>query len=113
MLITLYLITSNVYGSVEAPKSRGFSYIEVWMVGIQATILLAIFEYVIILVLKRRMKGKNGVTQVQGANQVKQAPPPPQKIEAMVKTMDELTTLGSALFFITFNVCYWLAANLK
>ena len=101
LLVTLYLITSNVYGSVEAPDSRGFSYIEIWMVGVEITMLLAIFEYIIILVLKRRQKAKNDrLTHVQSVDQGKAGG------EEMFKTIDELTTIGSALFFLTFNVCY-------
>ena len=42
MIVTLYLISANVYNSVEGPKSRGFSYIEFWMIGTQAPILLAL-----------------------------------------------------------------------
>ena len=40
LLVTLDLIFTNVYNSVEGPKSRGFSYIEVWMVGMQIPIII-------------------------------------------------------------------------
>ena len=40
LLVTLDLIFANVYNSVEGPKSRGFSYIEVWMVGMQIPIII-------------------------------------------------------------------------
>ena len=40
MVLTLYLISANVYNSVDAPNSRGFSYIEIWMIGVQIPILL-------------------------------------------------------------------------
>ena len=49
LLITLYLISTNVYGSTEAPPNRGFSNIELWITGTQICILLAILEYSIIL----------------------------------------------------------------
>ena len=39
MVLTLYLISANVYNSVDAPNSRGFSYIEIWMLGTQFPIL--------------------------------------------------------------------------
>ena len=51
MLVTLYLIVINVYASIEAPTGRGFSYIEVWFVGVQMPILIALLEYVCILVV--------------------------------------------------------------
>ena len=39
-LVTLDLIATNVYNSVKAPTKRGFSYIEIWMIGVQIPILL-------------------------------------------------------------------------
>ena len=56
MIITLYLISANVYNSVEAPIGRGFSYIELWMVGTQFPILLALCEYGFILYLTKLNK---------------------------------------------------------
>ena len=56
MVITLYLISANVYNSVEAPIGRGFSYIELWMVGTQFPILLALCEYGFILYLTKTNK---------------------------------------------------------
>ena len=53
LLVTLALIASNVFNSVNAPPNRGFSYIEVWMVGVQVPILVGILEYGIILALKK------------------------------------------------------------
>ena len=53
MIVTLYLISANVYNSVEAPDGRGISYIEVWMVGTQFPILLALCEYGFVLYLKK------------------------------------------------------------
>ena len=58
LLVTLALITSNVYNSVNAPPKRGFSYIEVWMVGVQVPILVGILEYGIILALKKYCRTK-------------------------------------------------------
>ncbi len=49
MLVTLYLITANMYAAMEAPPNRGFSYAEVWMVGVQIPILMALIEYGYIL----------------------------------------------------------------
>ena len=53
MIVTLYLISANVYNAVEAPDDRGFSYIELWMVGTQIPILLALCEYGFVLYLKK------------------------------------------------------------
>ena len=59
MILTLYLISTNVYNSVDAPKNRGFSYLEVWLVGTQFPILLALCEYGFILYLKKNPKGSD------------------------------------------------------
>ena len=53
MIVTLYLISANVYNSVEAPDGRGFSYIEKWMIGTQFPILLALCQYGFVLHLKK------------------------------------------------------------
>ena len=46
-------IATNVYNSVKAPAKRGFSYIEIWMIGVQIPIPLGILEYAILLALKK------------------------------------------------------------
>ena len=53
LLVTLFLISSNVYNSLDAPQGRGFSYIEIWLVGSQGPIILALIEYGCILAWKR------------------------------------------------------------
>ena len=53
LLITLYLIATNVYNSINAPSQRGFSYIEIWMIGIQFPMLVGIIEYGILLAMKK------------------------------------------------------------
>ena len=53
LLVTLFLISSNVYNSLDAPQGRGFSYIEIWLVGSQGPILLALIEYGCILAWKQ------------------------------------------------------------
>ena len=56
MILTLFLINVNIYNSVDAPKDRGISYIEIWILGTQSPIALALFEYGFILYLKRVSK---------------------------------------------------------
>ena len=120
LLITLYLITSNVYGSVQAPKSRGFCFIEIWMVGIQSTILLAIFEYALVLLLTRRLKNKKlemnhvGTVNVREGSLVNVGKQDldTQKKDHIVQLLDKWTMICSALFFLVFNIGYWSAAKL-
>ena len=65
LLVTLFLISSNIYGSLEAPKQRGFSFLEFWVLGTQGIILLAIIEYGIILGWKKYGK-ENAVNPKAG-----------------------------------------------
>ena len=92
LLITLYLITCNVYGSTKAPTNRGFSYIEVWIIGVQLCILMAVFEYAILLTLKRLKT-------------------PCKSDEKLVQIIDVITLIISATFFSLFNIIYWLKCN--
>ena len=62
LLVTLHLISVNVYNSVSAPPERGFSYIELWMLGMQLTIIVALVEYGMILGLKKFFKQKSILT---------------------------------------------------
>ena len=91
LLITLYLITFNVYGSTSsnmAPPERGFSYIEVWMTGIVITISSAILELFFILAIKRNDKFSNP--------------------DQMVKTIDFMSLIISFISFSCFVVFYWI-----
>ena len=67
MILTLYLISANVYNAVDAPTTRGFSYIEVWILGTQAPILLALLEYGFILHLKKTSKTET-TDEIQNIN---------------------------------------------
>ena len=70
LLITLYLIASNTYSSVKGPNRRGFSYVELWMVGVQTSLLVAIFEYGVILALKKypKMRKVDKILQLVGTD---------------------------------------------
>ena len=89
LLITIYLITENVYGSTEAPPDRGLSYIEIWTIGIQFPMLLALLEYSYIIALKRFNKKKPNLTEI-------------------AKNIDIITLIISITFFFFFNIFYWI-----
>ena len=102
LLVTLYLITSNVYGSVEAPDSRGFSYIEIWMVGAQFPILLALCEYGIILWMKKRDKKpkiQNGMVNIEDSE---------SDLDDWIKKLDFATMTFSFFGFLLFSTIYLL-----
>ena len=115
LLVTLFLISSNIYSSLQAPQTRGFSYLDVWMVGVNGLILFAIFEYGIILAWK---KYSNGTTSVSN-NDIK------TKLitqrtknswfiinemtkEEKIKIIDMFSFVMSIVFFILFYMCYWI-----
>ena len=88
MVVTLYLITSNVYMTTAAPDERGFSNLEVWMAGVQIVILLALIEYGFLLAWKRYVI-------------------PFPTLEDKMKIVDMSTFVISIAFFIAFNLFYW------
>ena len=92
LLITTYLIASNVYGSVDAPPSRGFSNIELWITGVQCNILMAIFEYLFILCVTRFNK-KVAICY---------------DITTIVSAIDTIFFIFSLTFLISFNCFYWM-----
>ena len=105
MILTLYLISSNVYNAVDAPNGRGFSNIEIWMVGAQFPILLALFEYGFVLYLKKNDENPdiNRVHQVQMGIDDSNS-----NLDAKVKKLDYATMTFSLFFFTTFASLYWI-----
>ena len=114
LLVTLFLISSNVYGSLKAPQTRGFSYLEVWMVGVNGVNLLAIIEYGIVLAWK---KYSVNATTVSNTNAKPKIPMQDSNSswfycnamtkEEKIKMVDMVTFIFSIIFFIIFIVCYW------
>ena len=96
MIVTLYLISANVYNSVDAPKNRGFSYIEIWMFGTQFPILVALLEYGFVLLLKK-------VVKLSDENEKK-------IFEKNIKMLDLTTMMFSFCSFMMFASIYWIVA---
>ena len=103
MIVMLYLISANVYNAVEAPSTRGFSYIEVWILGTQAPILLALFEYGFILHLKKIAKKKTN----EENQQVDQRDSVPD-LDDKIKKLDLATMIISLISISTFISIYWI-----
>ena len=112
MIVTLYLISAVVYNAVDAPRGRGFSNIEVWMLGAQFPILLALCEYGFILYLKRHTnKAQNQVqTITSDPNQVQTMTAEDQaaELDDRIKRLDYAAMIFSFLFFIAFALVYWI-----
>ena len=94
MLITLYLIQMNTYNSVKAPPKRGYSSIEVWFVGMQAPILIAILEYGILLALKKSFSQIN----IMGKH---------FNLEMIFKKVDIFSFLACTLYIAFFTISYF------
>ena len=128
MIVTLYLISAIVYNAVDAPRGRGFSKIEVWMIGAQCPILIALFEYGFVLYLKRHTnKAQKQIqtmttdpnqvqeltldqTMTSDQNQVQTMTPNDQELELddRIKLLDSATMILSFLCFTTFALVYWI-----
>jgi hypothetical protein len=114
LLITLDLIATNTYNSVKAPEKRGFSYLEIWMLGVQIPILLAIFEYGILLAIKRMYKNESEQNRIQVRNVGKKLNVIPKRtwdLEKIGRKMDKWTFSISLTFIILFNIIYWAMAQ--
>ena len=104
MILTLYLISANVYNSVKGPKSRGFSYIEVWMIGTQIPILIALLEYGFVLFLKKISK------KVEDKKEAMKLETQKHNLDAKIKKLDFATMIISFLYFIIFATVYLIFA---
>ena len=96
MVVTLYLISANVYNSVDAPTNRGFSYVEIWMLGSQFPILLALLEYGFVLCYKK-------VVKIADQNEAK-------NLEEKLRKLDLVTMIVSFCCFMIFTSTYWIIA---
>ena len=96
MVVTLYLINANVYNSVDAPRNRGFSYIEIWMIGTQFPILLALLEYGFVLCYKK-------IATIEDENEAK-------NLDKKMRNLDIVTMIVSFCCFMIFASIYWIVA---
>ena len=95
LLLTVFLIITNNYNSVNAPADRGFSFIEIWMVGIYLQILFAIFEYSYLIVQNR-----NKVMAIDSSEEH-------VSIKKLSKELDRKAMLASLVYFVLFQFTYW------
>ena len=102
MIVTLYLISANVYNSVDAPHNRGFSYIELWMIGSQFPILLALFEYGFVLYLKKVNQDVEDENQRMEPNDQKSS------LNKKIQCLDYATMIISFFLFVIFASLYWI-----
>ena len=117
MLITLQLIVTNVFNSVKAPTKRGFSFVEIWMVGVQIPILIGIFEYGIILAMKKSQLEKETFTIKigNGANVLSKTMIADKDVGWINfdKLVDKWTFILSLIFILTFNASCRIHTKIK
>ena len=120
MIVVLYLISANVYNSVDAPSNRGFSYIEVWMIGTQIPILVAVFEYGFVLYLKKIKTmsaeqieaikhNEKGLRRFFHVHVIDNGP----NLDKNLKKLDFVVMISSLIYFITFVSIFWTIALVK
>ena len=106
MIVTLYLISANVYNSVDAPQTREFSYIEIWMLGTQFPIILALCEYGLILSLKKMIKKRDG------GNQILKLWDRQLDLEFIIQKLDLYTMIFSLSLFVVFVSLFLIVASI-
>ena len=129
MIVTLYLISTNVYNSVDAPQDRGFSNIEVWMIGAQFPIILALCQYGFVLYLKKNANKNQVPTMTPDPNEVQTmtldqkmtidqnqvqimtADDQDAELDDRIKRLDSATMIFSFLCFTTFSLAYWITLS--
>ena len=103
LLVTLYLIATNVYNSVNAPIQRGFSYIELWMIGMLIPILVAIIEYGVTLCLYRYWELKELEQKVFVKGQMKI---PDSNKKVLTFKIDMTALFISIIYYVIFFISY-------
>ena len=107
-MVTLYLIASNTYASVKGPTNRGFSYIEIWMIGVQISMLMAIIEYGIILAIRKHKKFQKSNDAFETTDTKTDGIMENWNIDEICRKMDLFTFFGSLSFIVLFNIVYWM-----
>ena len=95
LLVTLYLIATNTYISVNAPDNRGLSYLDIWIFGTQLPIIFGILEYGILLWIQKYSNGCIFEKRID------------------YKRIDVLTFMFSLFFILIFDLTYWIIGMKK
>ena len=98
MLVTIFLVVTTIHGTLEAPSSRGFSYIELWFFGVQIPILFALIVYGFMLAVIKYKGAKAELKYLKEGTTVEDA----------FKTVDLIAFSTSFIFILIFNLVYLL-----
>ena len=103
MLVMLSLICYTTYANADAPPVRGFSHIELWMIGMLVPILVAIIEYGVTLCLYRYWELKELEQKVFVKGQMKI----PDSNKKVLTFKIDMTALSiSVIYYVIFFITY-------
>ena len=103
MLVMLNLICYSIYANADAPPVRGFSHIELWMIGMLIPILVAIIEYGVTLCLYRywELKGRDQKIFVKGQIAI-----PESNKKILTFKIDMIALFVSIIYYVIFFLTY-------
>ena len=105
MLVMLNLICYSIYANADVPPVRGFSHIELWMIGMLVPILVAIIEYGVTLCLYRYWELKELEQKVFVKGQMK-IPDSDKKV--LTFKIDMTALFISIIYYVIFFITYCL-----
>ena len=105
MLVMLSLICYTTYANADAPPVRGFSHIELWMIGMLVPILVAIIEYGVTLCLYRYWELKELEQKVFVKGQMKI---PDSNKKVLTFKIDMTALFISIIYYVIFFITYCL-----
>ena len=103
MLVMLSLICYTTYANADAPPVRGFSHIELWMIGMLIPILVAIIEYGVTLCLYRYWELKELEQKVFVKGQMKI---PDSNKKVLTFKIDMTALFISIIYYVIFFISY-------
>ena len=103
MLVMLSLICYTTYANADAPPVRGFSHIELWMIGMLVPILVAIIEYGVTLCLYRYWELKELEQKVFVKGQMKI---PDSNKKVLTFKIDMTALFISIIYYVIFFITY-------
>ena len=103
MLVMLSLICYTTYANADAPPVRGFSHIELWMIGMLVPILVAIIEYGVTLCLYRYWELKELEQKVFVKGQMKL---PDSNKKVLTFKIDMTALFISVIYYVIFFITY-------
>lgn len=90
LLITICLILINAYSAVDAPRNRGYSTVELWLVGTMTPVFFGLFEYGVVLALQKFINFEKFSTK------------------PLLEWIDFVSLIITILYFVAFNIYFWL-----